>query len=44
MPSFRRGSSASVMARSDVAYAEEWKFDHGIMVPLHFLTPPTTCR
>ncbi len=23
----------------DVAYAEEWKFDHGIMVPLHFLTP-----
>lgn len=24
---------------SDVAYAEEWKFDHGIMVPLHFLTP-----
>ena len=24
---------------SDVAYAEEWKFDHGISVPLHFLTP-----
>lgn len=23
----------------DVAYAEEWKFDHGIIVPLHFLTP-----
>jgi 2,3-dihydroxyphenylpropionate 1,2-dioxygenase len=23
----------------DLAYAEEWKFDHGIMVPLHFLTP-----
>ena len=23
----------------DVAYAEEWKFDHGISVPLHFLTP-----
>ena len=23
----------------DVAFAEEWKFDHGIMVPLHFLTP-----
>jgi aromatic ring-opening dioxygenase catalytic subunit (LigB family) len=23
----------------DVAYAEEWKFDHGIMVPLNFLTP-----
>jgi 2,3-dihydroxyphenylpropionate 1,2-dioxygenase len=28
-----------VMNGSDVAYAEEWKFDHGIMVPLHFLTP-----
>lgn len=28
-----------VMQTSDVAYAEEWKFDHGIMVPLHFLTP-----
>ena len=23
----------------DVAYAQEWQFDHGIMVPLHFLTP-----
>ena len=23
----------------DVAYSEEWKFDHGIMVPLNFLTP-----
>ena len=28
-----------VMKGSDIAYAEEWKFDHGIMVPLHFLTP-----
>ncbi len=28
-----------VMNSVDVAYAEEWKFDHGIMVPLHFLTP-----
>ncbi len=28
-----------VMSRSDVAYAQEWKFDHGVMVPLHFLTP-----
>jgi 2,3-dihydroxyphenylpropionate 1,2-dioxygenase len=27
------------MQSVDVAYAEEWKFDHGIMVPLHFLTP-----
>jgi aromatic ring-opening dioxygenase catalytic subunit (LigB family) len=29
----------SVMNDVDVAFAEEWKFDHGIMVPLHFLTP-----
>lgn len=28
-----------VMQTVDVAYAEEWRFDHGIMVPLHFLTP-----
>ncbi|MGI9644875.1 MAG: extradiol ring-cleavage dioxygenase [Ilumatobacteraceae bacterium] len=28
-----------VMRGSDVAYAEEWRLDHGIMVPLHFLTP-----
>lgn len=28
-----------VMQGADISYAEEWKFDHGIMVPLHFLTP-----
>ena len=28
-----------VMQTVDVSYCEEWKFDHGIMVPLHFLTP-----
>ena len=28
-----------VMNEVDVAYAQEWKFDHGIAVPLHFLTP-----
>src|SRR5690349_23387344 len=28
-----------MMQTVDLAYAEEWKFDHGIMVPLHFLTP-----
>ncbi len=28
-----------IMHTSDVSYAEEWRFDHGIMVPLHFLTP-----
>jgi aromatic ring-opening dioxygenase catalytic subunit (LigB family) len=30
---------AEVMNDVDVAFAEEWKFDHGIMVPLHFLSP-----
>lgn len=28
-----------VMRDVDLAYAQEWKFDHGISVPLHFLTP-----
>jgi aromatic ring-opening dioxygenase catalytic subunit (LigB family) len=30
---------SEAMQSVDVAFAEEWKFDHGIMVPLHFLTP-----
>ena len=29
----------NIMQDVDLAYAQEWKFDHGIMVPLHFLTP-----
>jgi len=28
-----------VMQSIDLAYSEEWQCDHGIMVPLHFLTP-----
>jgi aromatic ring-opening dioxygenase catalytic subunit (LigB family) len=28
-----------MMQTVDLAYAEEWKFDHGVMVPLSFLTP-----
>ena len=28
-----------MMKTVDVSYAEEWQFDHGIMVPLHFLDP-----
>ena len=28
-----------VMHTVDVCYAQEWKFDHGMSVPLHFLTP-----
>ena len=29
----------AVMQDVDLAFAEEWQFDHGISVPLHFLTP-----
>ena len=28
-----------IMESVDLAFAEEWKLDHGIMVPLSFLTP-----
>jgi len=34
-----RRLTREIMQTVDTAYAEEWKFDHGIMVPLHFLTP-----
>lgn len=30
---------AEMLQTVDVAYCEEWQFDHGIMVPLHFLDP-----
>ena len=30
---------SEVMNEVDVSFAQEWKFDHGIMVPLNFLTP-----
>lgn len=30
---------SEMMEDVDLAYCEEWKFDHGIMVPLHHLTP-----
>ncbi len=38
-PELGRRLTREIMNTVDVAYAEEWKFDHGIMVPLHFLTP-----
>jgi 2,3-dihydroxyphenylpropionate 1,2-dioxygenase len=38
-PDLSRRIIGKVMSNVDVAYAEEWKFDHGIMVPLNFLTP-----
>lgn len=33
-----------VMQTVDVAFAEEWVFDHAIAVPLHFLTPRQDLR
>jgi len=38
-PDLSRRIIGKVMESVDIAYAEEWKFDHGIMVPLSFLTP-----
>jgi 2,3-dihydroxyphenylpropionate 1,2-dioxygenase len=38
-PDLSRRLIEAVLPAIDLAYAEEWKFDHGIMVPLHFLTP-----
>ncbi|MGB0906847.1 MAG: extradiol ring-cleavage dioxygenase [Maricaulaceae bacterium] len=38
-PDLSKRIITEVMQSVDVAYAEEWKMDHGIMVPLHFLTP-----
>jgi len=38
-PDLGRRLTREIMNTVDVAYAEEWKFDHGIMVPLNFLTP-----
>ncbi|HEX7709835.1 MAG TPA: extradiol ring-cleavage dioxygenase [Sphingomonadaceae bacterium] len=35
---------ARILEKSDVAYCEEWRFDHGIMVPLHFLDPENRYR
>jgi len=34
-----RSIIAIVQKSVDIAYAEEWRFDHGIMVPLSFLDP-----
>jgi len=38
-PDLSRRLITEVMQTVDVAFAEEWKFDHGLIVPLHFLTP-----
>jgi aromatic ring-opening dioxygenase catalytic subunit (LigB family) len=38
-PDLSRRLITEVLETVDVAYCEEWQFDHGIMVPLHFLDP-----
>lgn len=38
-PDLSRRIITEVLQTVDVAYCEEWQFDHGIMVPLHFLDP-----
>lgn len=38
-PDIARGLVADMLQDVDLSYCEEWKFDHGIMVPLSLLTP-----
>lgn len=38
-PDLSKRIITEIMQSVDVTYAQEWKMDHGIMVPLHFLTP-----
>jgi 2,3-dihydroxyphenylpropionate 1,2-dioxygenase len=38
-PELGRRLVSRILQDVDVAFAEEWRFDHGIMVPLHFLDP-----
>jgi len=38
-PDLSQRLARSIIQTIDIAYAEEWRFDHGIMVPLNFLTP-----
>lgn len=38
-PDLSRRIISEVLQTVDVAFAEEWQFDHGIIVPLHFLDP-----
>jgi len=38
-PDLSRRLITEIQKSVDVTYAEEWRLDHGIMVPLHFLDP-----
>jgi aromatic ring-opening dioxygenase catalytic subunit (LigB family) len=39
LPDLSKRLIEDMMQDVDLSYAQEWKFDHGIMVPLSFLTP-----
>ncbi|HKD46824.1 MAG TPA: hypothetical protein VKB67_04015 [Rhizomicrobium sp.] len=41
-PGLSRRLIAEIQKSVDVTYAEEWRLDHGIMVPLYFLDPQNT--
>jgi len=43
-PDLGRRLICEMLHTVDVAYCEEWQFDHGIMVPLHFLDPENRLR
>ncbi len=38
-PDLSRRLIVEMLQTVDVAYCEEWRFDHGVMAPLHFLDP-----
>ncbi|WP_372731517.1 extradiol ring-cleavage dioxygenase [Novosphingobium sp.] len=38
-PELGRRLVTEMLQAVDVAYCEEWQFDHGVIVPLHFLDP-----
>lgn len=43
-PDLGRRLVSEMLQTVDVAYAEEWQFDHGIIVPLHFLDPANALK
>lgn len=38
-PDLSRRLIQNVLQEAEVSFSEEWKFDHGMMVPLHHVTP-----
>ena len=43
-PDLAKRLITEVLNTVDTAYCEEWQFDHGVMVPLHFLDPENEYR